>query len=295
MPELPDLAVYLEHLQALVVGQPLERITVHNPFVLRTVSPGLDEFRLARVIAVRRIGKQLVLCFEHELFSVIHLMIAGRLRWRDTARPIKGRHVMAAFQFPHGVLYLTEAGSTRRCAISLVKGEESLFSFDRGGLEPFEVSVSEFAARLRSENHTVKRALTDPRLFSGIGNAYSDEMLHAAGLSPLLLTRRITDDEVERLFESMKETLEAWTARLRQSAGDQFPDKVTAFHEEMSAHGKFGLPCSKCHSPIQRIRYSGRETNYCVHCQTGDRLLADRALSRLLKQDWPRSLDDLDY
>ena len=264
MPELPDLTVYLEHLQELLIGQRLTQIEVYSPFVLRTVAPGTDEFKLARAIAVRRIGKQLVLGFEHELFVVIHLMIAGRLRWRALAKPMKGRHV-------------------RAFAVALRPG----------GLEPLETSISDFATRLRSENHTLKRALTDPRLFSGIGNAYSDEILHKAELSPLLLTSRITDVQVDRLFQCMKATLEIWTVRLRQAAGNRFPDKVTAFHEEMSAHGKFGKPCPVCNSPIQRIRYGSRETNYCVHCQTGDRLLADRAMSRLLKQDWPRSLEDL--
>jgi formamidopyrimidine-DNA glycosylase len=294
MPELPDIVVYLERLEALVRGRPLEGIEIRTPFVLRSVDPPIDSATGRAVTSLRRLGKRIVIGLEDELYLVIHLMVAGRLRWRASDRKLGGRLVLAAFTFPGGTLYLTEAGSQRRASLHLVSGEGALAQFDRGGVEPLEVDVAAFAARLRSESHTLKRALTDPRLFSGIGNAYSDEILHRARLSPLMLTGRLSDDDVARLFEATGAILREWTARLRAAAGDQLPEKVTAFHDEMAVHGRFGLPCPECGTPVQRIRYAANETNYCARCQTGGRLLADRALSRLLKHDWPRSLDEAD-
>lgn len=294
MPELPDIAIYLERLDSLIVGQTLAAFRVLNPFVLRSVAPAPAELAGRRVTGTRRIGKRVVLEFEGDRFVVIHLMIAGRLRWRAPGKKLPGKLALAAFEFSHGTLFLSEAGSKRRASVHIVQGVEALVPFSRGGLEPLEISTEAFAQRLRSENHTLKRALTDPRLFSGIGNAYSDEILHAARLSPLLLTRRITDEEIARLHEAVRSTLVRWTDRLRADVGDGFPETVTAFHEGMAAHGKFGKPCPVCGAPIQRIRYADNETNYCARCQTGGRLLADRAMSRLLKGDWPRSLDELE-
>ena len=239
-------------------------------------------------------GKRIVFRFEGELFLVIHLMIAGRLRWRPLGKKGPGgKIVLASFEFPDGTLFFTEAGSKRRASLHLVSGADALSQFDRGGLEVLDATGEQFATRLRSENHTLKRALTDPRLFSGIGNAYSDEILHRARLSPLALTRRITDDEIERLYDATRVTLREWTARLLEEVGDDFPETVTAFRDEMAVHGRFGLPCPVCGTPVQRIRYADNETNYCARCQTNGRLLADRALSRLLKEDWPRSIDEL--
>lgn len=294
MPELPDVTVYIERLAALIVGQTLRELEVRNVFVLRSVTPTPADLAGRSVRDVRRIGKRIVIGFEGELFAVIHLMIAGRLRWRAPGRKAPGRITLAAFVFPHGTLFLTEAGSTRRASIVLVAGEGGLAQFDRGGLEVLESSRDAFAERLTSENHTLKRALTDPRLFSGIGNAYSDEILHRARLSPLMLTSKLDADQVSRLHDATIAVLREWTERLRAAVGDGFPEEVTAFHEGMAVHGRFGLPCPICGSPVQRIRYATNETNYCARCQTGGRLLADRALSRLLKQDWPRSIDELD-
>jgi formamidopyrimidine-DNA glycosylase len=294
MPELPDITVYIERLEALVVGQPLEGLDVRNPFVLRSVTPAPADLAGRLVGGIRRMGKRIVIAFEGDLFAVIHLMIAGRLRWRPPGRKPPGRIALAAFVFPTGTLFLTEAGSTRRASIFLVAGEHGLAEFERGGLEVFDSSAEQFAARLTSENHTLKRALTDPRLFSGIGNAYSDEILHRARLSPLMLTSKLGPEEISRLRDATLATLREWTGRLRAEVGDGFPEEVTAFHEEMAVHGRFGLPCAVCGSPVQRIRYATNETNYCARCQTGGRLLADRALSRLLKQDWPRSIDEVD-
>ena len=294
MPEIPDLTVYLERLDALVLGEPVERVEVAHPFVLRTVDPPLAELVGARVTALRRIGKRIVLGFEGDRFLVVHLMLAGRLRWRPPGKRLPGKLALAALGFARGTLFLSEAGTTRRASLHLVRGEASLRQFDRGGLEPLDATAPEFSARLRAESHTVKRALTDPRLFSGIGNAYSDEILHAARLSPLTLTGRLTDGEVERLHAATRATLAAWTDRLRREAGDGFPETVTAFREEMAVHGRFGLPCPTCGAPVQRIRYASNETNYCARCQTGGRLLADRAMSRLLKRDWPRTLEELE-
>jgi formamidopyrimidine-DNA glycosylase len=295
VPELPDIAVYLARLAPRVLGQPIEGVEIRNVFVLRTADPPITAVVGRRVVELHRMGKRIVLGLEEDLFLVIHLMIAGRLRWRPPdKKPPSGKLVLAALLFPHGTLFLTEAGSKRRASLHLVAGEEGLRDFERGGLEPLDATLEAFAARLRSESHTLKRALTDPRLFSGIGNAYSDEILHRARLSPLTLTRRLTDEEVERLYSATRDTLTEWTARLLAEVGDDFPETVTAFREAMAVHGRFGLPCPVCGTPVQRIRYADNETNYCARCQTNGRLLADRALSRLLKEDWPRSIDELE-
>ena len=294
MPELPDIAIYLERLDALVGGQPLERLHVLNPFVLRSVAPSPAELANRRVTGTRRIGKRIVLELEDEHFIVIHLMIAGRLKWRDREGKLARGHNLAAFDFPKGRILLTEAGSSRRASIHLARGEATLAEFDRGGLEPLTATLEQFTGRLRVENHTLKRSLTDPRLFSGIGNAYSDEILHRARLSPIAHSTKLTDDEIARLYETTKETLIDWTNRTRAEVGEGFPEKVTAFREGMAVHGRFGEPCPVCGSPVQRIRYASNETNYCARCQTGGRLLADRALSRLLGKDWPRSIDEVE-
>jgi formamidopyrimidine-DNA glycosylase len=294
MPELPDIAVYLDCLAPRVVGQPLTGLTIRNPFVLRSVSPAPAELVGRRVTGLRRLGKRIVLAFEGELFAVLHLMIAGRLRWRPPGGKSPGKPALAVLEFPAGLLVLTEAGTTRRASLHVVAGEAALREFDRGGLEVLDATLDAFAARLRGENHTLKRALTDPRLFSGIGNAYSDEILHRARLSPLARTRTLDDDAVARLFDATRATLLDWTARLRAEAGEGFPDKVSAFREGMAVHGRYGEPCPVCGTPVQRIRYAANETNYCARCQTGGRLLADRALSRILREDWPRSIDEVD-
>ncbi len=294
MPELPDLVVYREHLATRLAGQPLVRVRVVNPFVLRSVSPPLAEAEGRRVRGVERVGKRLALALEGGFYLVIHLMIAGRLRWAPPGARPPGRIGLAVLDFPPGTLLLTEAGSKRRAALHLVAGEAALRAFDRGGLEVLEADLAAFAARLRSENHTLKRALTDPRLFSGIGNAYSDEILHRARLSPVAHTRRLTDDEVARLHQATRATLSEWIERLRAEAGERFPERVTAFRDGMAVHGRYRLPCPVCGAPVQRIRYAENETNYCARCQTGGRLLADRSLSRLLREDWPRSIDDLE-
>ena len=293
MPELPDITVYIEALEARIVGQAVTGMKIVNPFVLRSVEPPVRRLVGLRVTEIRRMGKRIVIGFEGDLWLVIHLMIAGRLRWRapgGNARPAP----LARIEFPEGVLILTEAGKKRRASMHLVEGEKNLGEFDRGGLEVLDASREAFAARLRSENHTIKRSLTDPTLFSGIGNAYSDEILHRAKLSPLLLTSRITDEQIDQLHRAVREVLVEWTGKLRAESGGEFPEKVTAFHEGMAVHGRFKLPCPVCGAPVQRIRYADNETNYCARCQTGGRLLADRAMSRLLKQDWPRSLDETD-
>jgi formamidopyrimidine-DNA glycosylase len=295
VPELPDISVYLDRLAPRVLGQVVDGIEIRNLFVLRTAEPPITTIGGRRVTELRRMGKRIVFGLEGGLFLVVHLMIAGRLRWRPPGtKPPSGKLVLAALFFPAGTLFLTEAGSKRRASLHLVAGEEALREFERGGLEPLDATLEAFAARLRSESHTLKRALTDPRLFSGIGNAYSDEILHRARLSPLTLTRRLTDEEVERLYQATRDTLTEWTARLLAEVGDDFPETVTAFRDAMAVHGRFGLPCPVCGTPIQRIRYADNETNYCARCQTNGRLLADRALSRLLKEDWPRSIDELE-
>jgi formamidopyrimidine-DNA glycosylase len=293
MPELPDIVVYLERLASLILHQPLQRIEIRSPFVLRSVTPPITEAQGKRVIGLRRLGKRIVLALEDELFLVIHLMIAGRLRWRPPGTRPTGRLGLAAFEFPTGVLLLTEAGTKRRASIHLVHGAAALSEFERGGLEVLDSDLATFSDRLTSESHTLKRALTDPRLFSGIGNAYSDEILHRARLSPLALTSKLTPEEIARLFDATRATLRDWVERLRAEV-DVFPEKVTAFREGMAVHGRYRQPCPVCGTPVQRIRYADNETNYCARCQTGGRLLADRALSRLLREDWPRSIDDIE-
>ena len=293
MPELPDIAVYIEALESRITGKAMSRVRIVNPFVLRTVDPPIQRLVGTRVTGFRRMGKRIVVEFEDDLFLVIHLMIAGRLRWRPPGGTVVRPAPLAHFDFPEGVLVLTEAGKKRRASLHLVEGVGGLTPFERGGLEVLDSSLAAFADRLRSENHTLKRSLTDPTLFSGIGNAYSDEILHRARLSPLLLTAKINDEQVAILFKAVREVLIEWTTRLRAEAGGEFPEKVTAFREGMAVHGRFGKPCPVCGAPVQRIRYADNETNYCARCQTGGRLLADRAMSRLLKQDWPRSLDEL--
>ena len=292
MPELPDVVVYIERLTPLVLGQPLVQVHLGSPFVLRTVDPPIGEAAGRMVTGVRRLGKRIVLSLEGDLHLVIHLMIAGRLRWRASGKVLRGKMVLAEFAFPDGTLYVTEAGSKRRASIHLVQGEAALAAFDRAGLEVMTASVTDFNARLRSENHTLKRALTDPRLMSGIGNAYSDEILHRAKLSPLMLTSRLSDEQVAQLFDATRSTLAEWTDRLRAESANGFPEKVTAFREGMAVHGRFRQPCPVCGAPVQRIRYAENETNYCARCQTGGRVLADRSLSRLLKDDWPRNIDE---
>lgn len=294
MPELPDITVYREALERRIKGLPLETIRLKSPFLLRTVSPPIASAEGREVAAVSRLGKRLVLDLGGDLYLVLHLMIAGRLKWLARGAKGPGRITLGCFDFPSGTLVLTEAGTKRRAALHLVQGKSALRSLDRGGIEVLAADVTAFTARLRSENHTLKRALTDPRLFSGIGNAYSDEILHAARLSPLTLTGRLTEAEAGRLHAACRTTLTLWTERLRKETGDGFPEGVTAFREGMAVHGRYRLPCPVCGSPVQRIRYAENETNYCARCQTGGRLLADRALSRLLKGDWPRSLDELE-
>jgi formamidopyrimidine-DNA glycosylase len=294
MPELPDVSLYLEHLSTRILHQPLVKLTIRSPFVLRSVSPPISEAEGKQVVGLRRMGKRIVLGLEGELFLVIHLMIAGRLKWYPLGKKAGGKLVLAVLEFPGGLLFLTEAGTRRRASIHLVSGETALRQFERGGLEVLESELAGFAQRLRSENHTLKRALTDPHLFSGIGNAYSDEILHRARLSPLALTRKLNEADVERLYHATRSTLHEWIVRLRDEAGQKFPEKVTAFREGMAVHGRYQLPCPDCGTPVQRIRYADNETNYCARCQTGGCLLADRAMSRLLKEDWPRSIDEVE-
>jgi formamidopyrimidine-DNA glycosylase len=294
MPELPDVELYLHALAPRVLQQPIERLRIGNPFIIRTYDPPSSAIEGLRVLALSRLGKRLVFGLENDLFIVLHLMIAGRLRWRERGTAIPGKVGLAAFDFPAGTLLLTEAGSKRQASIHIVRGSAALAEHARGGLEVLESDLPVFRERLTRENHTVKRALTDPHIFSGIGNAYSDEILHAAKLSPMKLTATLTDAEIERLFHATRETLLIWTDRLRAEAGEAFPEKVTAFREGMAVHGRYGKPCPVCGSPVQRIVYATNEANYCAVCQTGGRLLSDRALSRLLREDWPKTLDELD-
>jgi len=294
VPELPDVTVYVERLEALCRGQALETIRISGPSVLRSVEPPLREAHGRGVTGARRLGKRVVLALEGELFLVVHLMIAGRLRWKKRGAAVPRRLGLAAFDFPHGTLLLTEAGTKKRASLHLLAGEESLAAHDPGGLEVLDAELPAFRERLLQGNHTLKRALTDPRLLSGIGNAYSDEILHRARLSPVKLTGRLSDAEIEELFDATRAVLVEWTERLRTEVGDGFPEKVTAFREGMAVHGRYRKPCPDCGDPVQRIVYASNETNYCARCQNGGRLLADRALSRLLKKDWPRSLEELE-
>lgn len=293
MPELPDVTVYLEALHKRITGQPLIKMRLANPFVLRSVNPAPSDLAGKRVLGLRRIGKRIVIRLEDDLFIVIHLMIAGRFRWLPPNAKVPGKIGLAAFDFPNGTLVLTEAGSKRRASIHLERGEAAVRAHDPGGLEPLEMTLEQFTEALTRERHTVKRTLTDPHVFSGIGNSYSDEILHRARLSPVQLTTNLDPEEIGRLYLAVRETLTIWTDRLREEAGDGFPEKVTAFREGMAVHGRFGKPCPDCGSPVQHIVYADNETNYCARCQTGGKLLADRALSRLLKSDWPRSIDEL--
>jgi|SRR5438128_751743 len=293
MPELPDVTVYVEALQRRLAGQRLERVRVASPFVLRSYDPPLDATFGRTVAGVRRIGKRIVMDLGDDLFIVIHLMIAGRLHWRGPGEKRKPQGILAAFEFAAGTLYFTEAGSKKRASLTVVRGEGALHALDPGGIEPLQASFEEFSAALTRESHTVKRALTDPHLFSGIGNAYSDEILHAAKLSPLKLTRSLSEEEIRRLHQATRATLASWTDILRAEAGERFPEKVTAFREGMAVHGRYKKPCPVCGSPVQHIVYAENECNYCATCQTGGKLLADRSLSRLLKDDWPKSIDDL--
>ncbi|HKB83434.1 MAG TPA: DNA-formamidopyrimidine glycosylase family protein [Burkholderiales bacterium] len=294
MPELPDIVVYVESLETRLLGRTLQQIRLLNPFLLRTALPPLSTIEGKRVLGVHRLGKRIVIVFEGSLFLVLHLMIAGRLRWFDRKAKPPGRISLAAFEFDKGTLVFTEAGTKRRASLHLVEGEASVMALHADGLEVLESNLKTFAGRLRVENHTLKRALTDPHIFSGIGNAYSDEILHCARLSPIAMTRKLTHDEVSRLFDAARGTLSDWTERLRKEAGNGFPEKVTAFREGMAVHGRHGQPCPVCGTPVQRIVYAENETNYCARCQTGGKILADRALSRLLKKSWPRSIDELE-
>ena len=294
MPELPDIVVYLQALESRILDQRLLQIRLNTPFLLRTVAPAPGELEGKRVRGVGRLGKRIVLSLEDDLFLVLHLMVAGRLHWRPVGARLGGKVSLAAFDFERGTLVLTEAGTKRRAALYLVRGEGGLQEHERGGLEVLEADSEEFHAALTGENHTLKRALTDPRLISGIGNAYSDEILHRARLSPLQLTQRLTRDEVRRVHEAARAVLREWIVRLERAAGGGFPENVTAFRAEMSVHGRYGQACPVCGAPVQRIVYAENECNYCAGCQTGGRLLADRALSRLLRDDWPRTLAELE-
>ncbi len=295
MPELPDIVVYLECLHRRVVGQTLDRVRVAHPFLLRSVEPPTARAEGRTVRCLRRLGKRIVFGLDDQLFLVLHLMIAGRLHWKARGAKPPGRIGLAAFDFPGGTLVLTEAGTKRRASLHVVQGEEQLAAHQPGGVEVLEADLEVFQAALRRENHTLKRTLTDPRLLSGIGNAYSDEILHRARLSPLTWTNRLTDDEMARLFEAAQATLWEWTERLRADVGDGFPEKVTAFREDMAVHGRFGQPCPVCGTAVQRIIYAENETNYCPRCQTNGKVLADRSLSRLLKGDWPHTIEELEF
>ncbi len=294
MPELPDITAYLSALEPRIVGQPLTHVRIASPFLLRTVQPTIEEIEGHTVLFLRRIGKRIAVGFDNSLWMVLHLMIAGRLHWRPLGAKLGGRNNLAAFDFPNGSLVLTEAGSKRRASLHLFRSEEEMQSVDPGGIDVFTTDLEGFRAALIAENRTLKRALTDPRILSGIGNAYSDEILHAARLSPILLTHKLSDEQWQRLFTATRETLQLWIDRLNAEASQNFPEKVTAFRKDMAAHGRFEQPCPSCGTPIQRIRYADNETNYCPQCQTGGKVLADRSLSRILGADWPRTLDELE-
>ncbi len=294
MPELPDVTVYVEALRERVLAQRLNRVQIRGPFLLRSTAPPLESVLGKATREVRRVGKRIAFGFEDDLWLVLHLMIAGRLHWRPAGSKSNSRSVLAHFEFDSGVLQLTEAGSQHRAALHVVAGEDGLRALDAGGIEPLDASLAAFTAALQSENHALKRALTDPRLFSGIGNAYSDEILFHARLSPVAMTQRLAPADVETLYRATRETLLSWVERLRIEAKGAFPEKVTAFREGMAVHGRYGQPCLRCGSKIQRIRFAANEINYCVHCQTNGKLLADRGLSRLLREDWPRTLEEME-
>jgi formamidopyrimidine-DNA glycosylase len=294
MPELPDIAAYIGALETRVVGQPIEHIRLASPFLLRTVQPSIADIEGRMVRELRRIGKRIAIGVEGDLWLVMHLMIAGRLHWRPRGAKLAGRKSLAAFDFPNGSLVLTEAGTKHRASLYLFAGEDALQSVDPGGIDVFSSNLASFREALTAENRTLKRALTDPHILSGIGNAYSDEILHAAQLSPITLTQKLKPEEWERLFAATRETLRLWIDRLRAEADTGFPEKVTAFRKEMAVHGRYGEPCPRCGEKIQRVRYADNETNYCARCQTGGKVLADRSLSRLLRSDWPRTLDELE-
>jgi len=294
MPELPDIVAYVDALESRIVGQPLERVRLNSPFLLRTTQPAIADVEGHTVQEIRRIGKRIAIGVDADLWLVLHLMIAGRLHWRPPKVKLAGRQNLAAFDFPEGALTLTEAGTKRRASLHVLAGDEGLRSVDPGGIDVLTADLDSFRAALSSENHTLKRALTDPRLVSGIGNAYSDEILHAAQLSPLAQTQKLKPGEWERLFAATRRTLELWVERMRAEAGGRFPEKVTAFREDMAVHGRYGKQCPACGEKVLRIRYADNETNYCARCQTGGKVLADRGLSRLLGSDWPRTLEELE-
>ena len=294
MPELPDVTVYIEALSTRILDHELRRVLVKGPFLLRSVTPSLSETFGRKVREIRRIGKQIAVGLDGELYLVLHLMIAGRLHWKTSAVKLGGKNALATFQFDNGTLLLTEAGTQRRAALRVVAGEDGLKALDAGGIEPLDADRNEFSAALRSENHSLKRSLTDPHIFSGIGNAYSDEILHRARLSPIAMTQKLSEEDITRLYEATRASLVEWTDRLRTQSAGEFPEKVTAFHPEMAVHGRYRQPCPRCGSKVQRIRYAANETNYCATCQTGGRLLADRALSRLMHEDWPATLEELE-
>ena len=294
MPEHPDVAAYIDALQERIVSQRLERVRIARPFILRTADPPISDVAGRTVRKLRRIGKRIAIGLDGDLWLVLHLMIAGRLHWRSPGAPLGGRTTLAAFDFPDGSLVLTEAGAKRRASLHVVRGEAAIRDMEAGGIEVLSSDFESFRTALMAENRTLKRALTDPRIISGIGNAYSDEILHAAQLSPITLTHKLTPSEWERLFNSTRETLQLWIDRLKAEANGAFPEKVTAFREDMAVHGRYGKPCPRCGEKIQRIRYADNETNYCARCQNGGKLLADRALSRLLRSDWPRTLEELE-
>lgn len=294
MPEYPDITIYIERLEAFLIGQPLDQIRFASPFLLRTADPPIKSIHGAVLNGFKRMGKRIVFEFDSERFLVIHLMVAGRLYWRKRGIKLSGKNGLAVFDFSNGSLVITEAGTKKRASLHFIHGRTELTRLDPGGLEIFEATLDEFRSALLAENHTLKRSLTDPHIFSGIGNTYSDEILHRARLSPILLTEKLAEDQIKRLYHATRTTLEEWTQRLRDEVGDGFPDKVTAFRENMAVHGRYRKPCPECGTMVQRIRYVSNETNYCPLCQTGGKLLADRAMSRLLKKDWPRTLEELE-